>query len=108
MLRLILKIKNKSVNLNVVYAYCITLTRSSGMTDLVPKWVRLSTNGTNPGLFRSDFFPEKVSGFLRFEANVTYFCAQTCRPRTGIGDHVGNGNKDMSLLVEDFLNHVWS
>ena len=43
-----------------------------GMEGLAPKWVRLAPNGTNPGLFRSDFSAfeigpkwDKSRGFFR-------------------------------------------
>ena len=62
------------------------------MVGLAPKWVRLATNGTNPGFFfRSDFSVvrspnalkhdlKKNPGFVPFGANLTHFGAKPTTP----------------------------
>ena len=63
-----------------------------GMVGLAPKWVRLAPNGTNPGIFRSDFSAFgggrqihwnliwKSPGFVPFVANLTHFGAKPTIP----------------------------
>ena len=43
-----------SIQDRYVHFHHTLLTLTTGMSDLVPKWVRLATNGTNQELLRSD------------------------------------------------------
>ena len=86
--------------------------------DLGPKWVRLSTNGTNPGIFQTRFSTfwviepkciesdlkkyhepkctetdlKKIPGFVPFEANLTHF-----EPKSG---HPGESASVKDLMIK--------
>jgi len=55
----------------------------SGMSDLGPKWVRLTPNGTKPGIVSGQIqygiWTEKISIFVPFVGNLTHFSSK-CEP----------------------------
>ena len=52
------------------------------MTDLGLKVGQIDQNGTNPGLFRSDF-KTNFPGFVPFEVNLTHFVPKSDIPDYG-------------------------
>ena len=71
------------VTLSIKWRHFVNAASRSGMSDLGSKWVKLASNTTNPGLFRSNFstcwlgdptcteiWPEKVPYFSHFGPNL--------------------------------------